>query len=239
MKQKYGTGRLPFVADTRDDSYTPMRLAAMLELGMATPVSWTNANHVLDQGEQPECVAFGTLGLLNTDDEMHNDPHFGNAEARDFFATIPGAGPQGAYVRDGLKAAKAAGLIEAYALLRSDAEVDEWLESHGPVLLGTAWTKRMTETVGGIVIVDTTASETGHCYFWHGQDVYYRLGTNSWGEGWAEGGRFKMRRCDDGRLRHAGGEAWAVVQPVPVQAPREGFLAALLAAIAQLFKGGK
>jgi hypothetical protein len=209
----YGMGRLPFTADFRD--YPMARLQAMLKAGEAKPVAWSNKNHVLDQEDHPFCVAFGTLGLLNTDDEMHNDPHFGSAEARDFFATIPNADPlRGAYVRDGLKAAKAQGLVAAYALLRTDNEVDEWLSNHGPVLVGTAWTEQMTTPLGDIVVVDTAESDAGHCYFWHGQDTYYRLGTNSWGEGWGLGGKFKMRRADDSKLRRAGGEAWAVIQPV-------------------------
>ena len=206
-------GRLPSPPDERD--YPLDRLKAMLETGEAKSVAWPNANHVLDQEDHPFCVAFGLLGLLNTDDELHNDPHFTDADARSFFKTIPGADPlNGACVRDGLKAAKAAGLIAAYALLRTGAEVDEWLGNHGPVLVGTLWTKGMMKPVSGVVLVGEVFGKDGHCYFWYGQDIYYRLGGNSWGTGWGERGLFKMRRCDDKRLRSLGGEAWAVVQPV-------------------------
>jgi hypothetical protein len=70
------------------------------------------------------------------------------------------------------------------------------------------------DPVAGAVIVDAVESDGGHAYFWHGQDTYWRLGTNSWSEAWGEKGLFRMRRCDDSRLRKAGGEHWAVVQPV-------------------------
>lgn len=188
---------------------------AMVAAGEARPACWPNANRILNQGGQPECVAFGVLGLLNTDDEMHNDPGFSDADARAFFTTIPGADPRrGACIRDGLKAAKAAGLVAAYALLRTDAEVDEWLGEHGPVLVGSVWTRRMMRPVKGVVLPDAIVSDSGHCYFWHGQDNEYRLGTNSWGHEWGEAGRFRMFRDDDAMLQREGGEAWAIVQPV-------------------------
>jgi hypothetical protein len=198
------------------------------------PVAWPNAHPVLDQGDQPACTAFGTLGLLNTDDEVHNNPGYRDADAFAFFKTIPGAGPDGAMVRDALKAAKAQGLIRAYALLVSEAEVDEWLSNHGPVLVGSAWDEQMTKPVGGLVLVGHSFGRDGHCWFVHGQDTYYRLATNSWGTSWGESGLFKMRRCDFGRLHAAGGEAWAVAQDVPKVQPRASWWARLM----RLF-GGK
>jgi hypothetical protein len=212
------------------------RLLAMVDEGVAKPVSWPNANRVLDQEDHPFCVAFGICGLLNTDDELHNDPAFDSFYAMDFFKTIPNADPlQGAYIRDGLKAAKAQGLIAAYALLRTDAEVDEWLSNHGPVLVGSAWTEDMMEPLDGTVFVNEISDEdSGHCYYWHGQDTYWRIGTNSWSETWGRKGQFWMRRCDDSRLRHAGGEAWAIVQPVPVRAAPLSWWQRLI----KLFRGG-
>lgn len=214
MAAKHGLGRLPFKVDHRDDSYTPMRLAAMVELGLAKPIAWKNTNPILDQGKSSECVAFGLMGLLNTDDSRHNDPRNTNAKAHAFFKTIPGAGPNGAYIRNGLAAAKVRGLVAAYALLHDSREIDEWLANHGPVLVGSLWTPAMQEPVSGLVRVDTTACKDGHCYFWYGQNTYYRLGTNSWSREWGENGLFHMRRCDDDRLQRAGGEAWAVLQPI-------------------------
>jgi hypothetical protein len=238
---RHGLGRRPFTPDARDDSYTGARLAAMIELGLAAPVSWPNANRVLDQGEFGTCVAAGTLGLLNTDDEAHNDPRFTDADIMPFFESIPGHGALpdgGAEIREGLKAAKAAGLITAYARLTTAAEVDEWLENHGPVLVGSLWDEAMSKPVGGLVIVGGLTARSGHCYFWHGQDTYYREGTNSWSAGWGERGQFKMRRCDDLRLQHAGGEAWALVQPpAPIRA-RRTCLRRFTDAIRRLF-GGK
>ena len=217
-KKTYGLGRIPSPPDERD--YPIDRLKAMIAAGEAKPVAWPNRNRVLDQGHQPFCVAFGILGLLNTDDEMHNDPCFTDADARDFFATIPNADPlNGACVRDGLKAAKAAGMVAAYAPLHSDDAVDDWLGYHGPVLMGTAWTKRMMKPVHDVVFVDGVNTCGGHCYIWHGQDDEYRLGTNSWGEGWGDHGRFRMGRIDDSMLRREGGEAWAVVAFAPKPKP--------------------
>jgi hypothetical protein len=239
MKTEHGQGRLDFVPDARDESFTPQRLDAMLEMGMAVPVEWQPDAPPLNQNGYPECVAFGTLGLLNTDDERHNNPGFKNADARRFFKTIPGAGPDGALVREGLKAAKAQGLIEAYALLRTEKEIDDWLKGHGPVLLGTRWSEAMCKPTDDLVIVDTVNVDSGHCYFTHGCDTDYYSDTQSWGEDWGDRGYFRMRRCDANLLQNAGGEAWAVVAPVPTKpAARLSQIAWLQAAILRLF-GGK
>jgi len=222
VKQQYGMGRLPFVADERDANYTAMRLAAMIELGLATPVEWKNRNRVLDQGHFGTCVAAGTLGLLNTDDEQHNDPKFKNTDIMPFFMKIPGHGALpdgGAEVREGLKAAKTAGLIEAYALLRTEAEIDEWLDNHGPVLVGTVWSPGMCNPKGDIVNVDTVNVSSGHCWFFHEQELYYLHGTQSWGERWGDHGLFRVHRSHWLRLHRAGGEAWAVVQALPKPRP--------------------
>jgi hypothetical protein len=87
--------------------------------------------------------------------------------------------------------------------------------------------------------VRTTTTRDGHCWYLYGQDVYYRLATNSWGTAWGEGGLFKMRRCDFTKLMHAGGEAWAVVQPAapPKPAAKPSPLAGLLAALMRWLKG--
>ena len=232
------TGRLPFVADPRDESYTATRLAAMVEMGLARDVEWGNANPALDQGDYGTCVAAGTLGLLNTDHEQHNDPRFTSRDILPFFKTIAGHGPLpqgGAEVREGLKAAKAAGLITAYALLRTESEIDEWLRDHGPVLVGTAWTKQMMTPQGDLVVVDSTVSDMGHCWFFHGSDLYYLGGSNSWGTVWADHGMFRIRRTHWVWLHKAGGEAWAVVQPV---APPKLARPSLWSRISKLF-GGK
>lgn len=234
---KYGLGWLPSPPDKRDASYTATRLAAMVDMGLAADIEWSNANKVLDQDGAPECVAAGTLGLLNTDDEKHNDPRFTSADIHPFFLTIAGSGPTGAYGREGLKAAKAAGLIEAYARLGNDAEIDEWL-TRGPVAVGTFWTPAMSRPIGDVVEVDSTIStDAGHWWFFHGQDAYYRHGTNSWGEGWADRGLFRMRRCNFTRLLNVGGEAWAVVQPVATQPrPKLSLIQVLIDFLTNLFR---
>jgi hypothetical protein len=230
----HGLGRLPFEADERDGSYTAERLEAMLELGLAAPVEWGNANRVLDQGRYGTCVAAGTLGLLNTDDAQHNDPRFTSGDIMPFFKTIEGGDVlAGAQVRNGLKAAKKAGLVEAYARLAED-DIEPWLRAHGPVLVGTVWTEKMSEPMGIVVVVDTTNAASGHCWYIHGANSDYWHGTNSWGSDWADHGYFYVSRTDFHDLYLAGGEAWACVQPV---AP-ERTAAAWWQRLIRLFRGG-
>ena len=136
-------GRLPFKPDDRD--YPVERLEAMIAAGTAVPLEWS-VPRILDQGDNGTCVAAGTLGACDCDDETHTDSHFTSADIVPFFETIAGAGPLpdgGAEVREGLKAAKKAGYISAYSLLTSAAQITSWLELHGPIVLGVDWMSGM------------------------------------------------------------------------------------------------
>jgi hypothetical protein len=167
---------------------------------------------------------------------QHNDPKFRNADIMPFFKTIAGSDPlNGALVREGLKAAKKAGLIEAYALLKGEFEISNWLRHRGPVLVGTVWTEQMTEPMGDVVVVDSTVSDMGHAWFFHGYDPAYMHGSQSWGEAWGDKGYFRMSRTGWVKLYRAGGEAWAVLQPVPTMAAPLSFWQRLKA----FLKGGK
>jgi len=212
----HGLGRKRFVADARD--WPVARVKALIIRGEAVPLAWS-VPRILDQDGRPECVSAGILGALDCDDQYHNDPGFTSADIDRFFHTIPGAGPDGAYVRDGLKAAKAAGYISGYALLTSEAEINHWLEHYGPVVIGSDWLTGMdTPGVGGYVVISGYV-RGGHCYYGNGDLAGYNF-VNSWGEKWGKGGHFYMTQTQFRKLlAEQDTEAWAIVQPVPPPPP--------------------
>jgi len=236
----HGLGRKPFVPDARD--WPVERVKAMVARGEAVPLTWS-VPRILDQDGTPECVSAGILGALDCDDAQHNDPGFTSADIDQFFHTIPGAGPDGAYVRDGLKAAKAAGYIAGYSLLRSEAEIIDWLENDGPVVFGSDWLTGMDNPDAHGYVLVSGSLRGGHCYYGNGNVGGYDL-VNSWGEGWGQKGHFYMTQTQFHKLLQSyDTEVWAIVQPAP-QPPKPQpssdpfieFLRKVLAAIEELLK---
>ena len=219
----HGLGRLPFSSDERD--YPVERLKAMIAEGTAVPLKWS-VPRILDQGGNGTCVSAGTLGALDCDDETHTDPGFTSDAILPFFEKIAGHGALpggGAEVREGLKAAKAAGYITAYSLLTTTAQIKDWQEKHGPVLFGADWTSAMESpddkgyvTFGGDVV-------GGHCFYGNG-DVGGQDFVNSWSDQWGDRGHFYMTDAEFARLQNGDFESWALVQaaPAPVPAPTPG-----------------
>jgi hypothetical protein len=215
----YGLGRKPFVEDMRD--WNVEKVEALIADGSAVPLEWS-VPRILDQGDNGTCVSAGILGACDCDDETHTDSKFTSDDIVPFFLKISGHGQLpdgGAEVREGLKAAKAAGYIYAYSLLKTVAEIKSWLEKHGPVVIGTDWFSDMDTpdgsgkvTVGGYV-------RGGHCIYGNG-DVDGMDFVNSWGDRWGFYGGFFVTPSDFAKLMNGDFEAWAVVQPVkPVPTP--------------------
>lgn len=207
-------GREPFRPDTRDANYPPERLEAMIAAGKAKPLAW-KVPRILDQGDNGTCVAAGTLGACDCDDETHTDSGFSSAAIVPFFLTITGHGALpdgGAQVRNGLKAAKKAGYISAYSLLTTTAAITSWLEKHGPIVVGVDWFSGMDspDTAGYVSV--TGEVRGGHCFYGNG-DVGCLQWVNSWGASWGYHGHFYTRDADFAKLRTGDFEAWAIVQP--------------------------
>jgi hypothetical protein len=231
-------GRLPFRPDGRD--WPLPRLRALVESGAAVPLDWS-VTRILNQGDNGTCVAAGILGACDCDDANHVISQFSNADIVPFFRMIAGHGalPEGgAEVREGLKAAKAAGYISAYSLLGSEAEILEWWEHYGPCVFGVDWWSEMEHpdntgrvSVGGRI-------EGGHCVYGNGDLSGFDF-VNSWGSGWGAGGHFHMSREAFEKLARGDFEAWAVVQAAaPQLAPdeHEPLLRSLLAELCKILR---
>jgi hypothetical protein len=207
-------GRNPFESDVRDADYPPERLEAMIAAGKAKPLAW-RVPRILDQGEKGTCVAAGTLGACDCDDETRTDSGFTSADILPFFAKITGHGPLpdgGAQVRNGLKAAKKAGYISAYSGLTTAAAITSWLEQHGPIVVGVDWFASMDKPNAKGFVTVSGSIRGGHCVYMNG-DLGGLDFVNSWADTWGLKGHFYMTATQFAKLRNGDFEAWAIVQP--------------------------
>lgn len=176
---------------------------------------------VLDQGNYGTCVGNGWAGwgdcLPVADSYTERD-----ARAIYYESTVidghpddpdaPGGGQEGSSVRAGAKAMKARGRLSAYAFATTMAQVDEWLDNHGPVVWGTDWTSDMFNPDADGVVSATGPVEGGHCFLnvdklYHPTRGKLYECVNSWGTGWAKGGHFFIKEADFARLLAAQGDA--------------------------------
>lgn len=171
-----------------------------------TPTLWAD-DVLLDQGNFGTCIGNGGAGWLASEPIVDPAVDEKLARALYFEATVfdgtpddpdaPGGGQTGSTVRSLAKALKARGRLTAYAFARNMAEVDEWLDNHGPVVIGVDWTQAMfTPDADGVIHV-TGVVKGGHCVI-----VRYRVpGTtrkrirNSWGE-WGIHGDCEIETAD-------------------------------------------
>ena len=213
-----GLGRKPFVPDRRD--WNVSKLMGIVAAG-AVPKVW-ESHTVLNQRDTPHCVGFGNAGFGNcapVDDEYDDeDGHLLYYEAC-AIGGYPGT-EDGAFTRDGLKALRARGRITAYAALPDTQAISTWLANMGSVIVGTDWTEAMFTPDAEGFIAPMGETVGGHCYLLIGVDEqeYTFTMLNSWGAGWGQDGRAKIRIEDFHWLLAAGGEAWAAVE-LPLDAP--------------------
>ena len=173
---------------------------------------------VLDQGDYGTCVGNGWAGWGDATPvvDLYTEK---DARAIYYEATCidgacddpdaPGGGQEGSTVRSGAKAMQKRGRLSAYAFAASLAQIDEWIDNHGPVVVGTDWTKDMFSPDSKGYVRPSGIVEGGHCYLLidkvEEEDAY--LFRNSWGSAWGLGGNFKMKASDFATLMASQGEA--------------------------------
>lgn len=174
------------------------------------PGGWA-LNVQLDQGQTNHCVGFGWAGW---GDAAPVVDAFQNADANAIYyecKVIDGQphGENGSSVRSGALAMRARGRLAAFAFATTTAEIDDWIDNHGPVVMGTNWTNDMFNPDANGFIKPTGGVAGGHCYLMldrlPAEDGY--LFQNSWGSNWGLNGRFKIKTADLASLLAAQGEA--------------------------------
>jgi len=165
----------------------------------------------LDQGQTGHCVGFGWTGWV---DAMPVEGNLQNADGHAIYyecKVIDGEplAENGSYVRSGALALRNRGRLAAFAFAKNTTEIDDWINTHGPVVVGTSWTNDMFNPDAKGYVKPTGGVAGGHCYLMlekvDDEDAY--VFQNSWGASWGQNGRFRMKRSDFGSLLQDSGEA--------------------------------
>lgn len=184
--------------------------------GDATP-AW-DLKIQLDQGDTGHCVGFGWSGWV---DATPVEGAYQNADGHALYYECkvidgePGA-ENGSTVRSGALALRNRGRLAAFAFARTTAEIDDWVNGQGSVVVGTTWTNDMFHPDADGFVKPTGAVAGGHCYLLldrlDDEDAY--LFQNSWGPTWGLSGRFKIKISDfDGLLQDNGEACFAAELP--------------------------
>jgi hypothetical protein len=180
---------------------------------------WPDAEAPLNQGQTGTCVGNGWAQWGNT---LPVDDKFDEAAARQIYLEtttydygVPDTTLQkGASVRSGAKAMQDRKRLSAYAFASTIEAIASYVQTTGPVVIGSDWTNDMFSPNSSGYITPTGPVEGGHCYVLLGdlpsEDAFEFL--NSWGSGWGKGGHFKMKKADFKKLLDANGDACAAVE---------------------------
>jgi hypothetical protein len=205
-------------------------------------VQHTRRVPIFDQGDLGSCTGNAALGCLGTD-PFHSTIDLGERgrlldfteqAAVNIYAMATQVDPfDGSYPptdtgSDGLSVAKVltdAGYIAGYRHAFSIGDLLTGLMD-APCIVGTEWTEGMYEPNAGGQIRPTGPAAGGHEYVCDGYDAFRDLlwFTNSWGTGWAVGGRHCMSVDDFTALLARQGDATFFVPssetpPVPEPMP--------------------
>jgi len=174
---------------------------------------------VLDQGQFPYCVAYAWTGWelatpIRDALSAVTAPPTLYAECK----AIDGlGGGDGTTVRAGAQIMQREGRFANYVWAQNAEDVQAWLLTKGPVVVGTEWTSMMfTPRADGFVSAGGSV-EGGHAYLitgFNSVEQKYRC-RNSWGAGWGQKGNFWITASEmHFLLFQRDGEACAAVEQV-------------------------
>ena len=218
--REHGLGRKPSPPDDRD---LKMKDAVrFLEAGHIKPNQWVDYA-VLDQGQTPHCVGFGSSGLLASTPVPVSGITNKTADALYYACKKkdgePGA-EDGSTVRTAAKVLKDQKRIGAYFFADSVDEAAAYVSVHGPVVLGIDWYNSMFTPDPNGIVKPTGGIAGGHCVLWYGVDANYATIRNSWGPTWGTRGDCRILLTDLSNIFKDNGEALAATETAV--APKKG-----------------
>jgi hypothetical protein len=182
--------------------------------------TWRRGN-AYDQGPTSSCVGQTFKGVLNTATLSAHWPYYWRStfdaisfyKAGQQFDEWPGDDYDGTSARGVCRALENNSYISEYRWCFGLDDVLDTLSHHGPVAIGVNWHSGMWSTDGSGFIHPTGAVVGGHEVELHGIHVRdtYVVGTNSWGRGWGEQGRFLLAWQDLDTLLQDDGDAVTIL----------------------------
>lgn len=185
--------------------------------GEVRDVFWT-PGPILDQGSTGSCTGHALAGLLNI---KQKDRQFNHEDALGFYALGTYFDPyQGVWPGDdtgssGIAVAKGATKARVAQAYGHVFGIDHFLRalSVGPLLVGSEWYDGMFDPASDGTVAVHGNYVGGHEYVAIGYDtasekVWFQ---NSWGQGWGDGGLFKMNKDDLAFLLGRQGDATQVL----------------------------
>lgn len=159
---------------------------------------WYSGGWWGDQGQSPQCVAYGWLHALEDGPVTQTggpppiiDPTwlYSNAQIVDEW---PGEDYDGTSVRAGAKVLQGLGYITDYLWAFDVDTVVSAVANYGPVVMGTNWYTGMFTPDSNGLVQATGQVEGGHCWKLDGLNIDKRLfrAKNSWGRSWGDKGHF-------------------------------------------------
>lgn len=182
-----------------------------------TVTNWSD-KWQLDQGNTGHCVGFGWAQRFNSQESADPDAAsfqgYTNADGDKIYyecKVIDGEPGQenGSQVRSGAIAMQNRGKLTAYAFASTVDDVVAWVQTKGPVVIGSDWMSGMDNPDAKGVVHATGSVRGGHCYLCDGYDPATGLFRfqNSWGTGFGVNGYFYMSKADLAKLLAAQGDA--------------------------------
>lgn len=231
-----GLGRVPSPPDPKDHplSMHVPRLAGLIALLPA----WRSSRYygpVLNQGDSPRCVAYGSA-LMRTSSQFHDARRILGFDPEELYARckeVDGWAGDGTYPRVALEILRSRGMlvstsrveaevgqarpIEAYARLRTLDEVKAAVYQFGSAGVGSPWYRAWFTPGRDGLVGPPDIDDGGHFWTvvgWSDTRAAFRA-QNSWGPEWGDRGRFWMPYAYFGDLSDtsdaAAWEAWRTI----------------------------
>lgn len=192
-----GLGRHPFM-DVRRGMHLMREILKVSTVVVPDHKVWKHGI-ILDQGEEGACVGFSWTAWENCAPigrkvQQDNTYAFGWYQRAKEIDPWPGTDYDGTAVSAGADVARERNTIERYLWAGSKEEIDAWLLTKGPVVVGSDWFYSMDDVgAGGYIRVEPKSrNRGGHAYLLIGKRDGRYVFQNSWGESYGDDGLFYM-----------------------------------------------